>query len=72
MTKLTEITKALCQSNYKSRKASGHKGNFGKVLVMAGSDIYPGAGIMAAMGALHSGVGIVTLALPVIISTPMR
>ena len=64
MMKITEITKDLCQANYKSRKESGHKGNFGKVLVMAGSDIYPGAGIMAAMGALRSGVGIVTLALP--------
>lgn len=64
MTKTTEITKSLCLANYKGRKENSHKGNFGKVLIIAGSDIYPGAGIMAAYGALHSGVGIVTLALP--------
>lgn len=64
MTKITEITKSLCKANYKERKENGHKGNFGKVLIIAGSDIYPGAGIMAAKGALRSGVGIVTLALP--------
>lgn len=64
MTKLASINKELCLSNYKIRKASGHKGNFGKVLIMAGSENYPGAGVMAACGALRSGVGIVTLALP--------
>ena len=64
MTKVTEITKSLCRSNYKERKENGHKGNFGKLLIVAGSDIYPGAGVMAANGALRSGVGIVTLALP--------
>lgn len=64
MTQITEITKSLCRANYNKRKENGHKGNFGRVLIIAGSDIYPGAGIMAANGALRSGVGIVTLALP--------
>ncbi len=64
MTKMTEINKSLCFANYRTRKAGGHKGTFGKVLIMAGSEEYPGAGIMAANGALRSGVGIVTLALP--------
>ena len=64
MTKSTEINKSLCFTNFRTRKAGGHKGNFGKVLIMAGSEDYPGAGIMAANGALRSGVGIVTLALP--------
>ena len=64
MTKSTEINKSLCIANFRTRKAGGHKGNFGKVLIMAGSEEYPGAGIMAANGALRSGVGIVTLALP--------
>ena len=61
---IAEITKSLLLSNYKARKDHYHKGNFGKVLVVAGSENYPGAGIMAAIGALRSGVGIVTLALP--------
>ncbi len=64
MIETTEITKSLLLSNYKVRKEHYHKGNFGKVLVIAGSENYPGAGIMAAIGALRSGVGIVTLALP--------
>ena len=64
MTKINEINKSLCFTNFRTRKAGGHKGNFGKVLIIAGSEDYPGAGIMAANGALRSGVGIVTLALP--------
>lgn len=64
MTKSSEINKSICFANYRTRKAGGHKGNFGKVLIIAGSEEYPGAGIMAANGALRSGVGIVTLALP--------
>lgn len=41
-----------------------HKGTTGKVLVMAGSQEYPGAGIMASCGALRSGAGIIHLMLP--------
>lgn len=58
------LTKQICCSGYLPRKVDGHKGTFGKVLIMAGSEAYPGAGIMAANGALRSGAGIVTLALP--------
>lgn len=59
-----ELTKLFCKRFYIPRRVDGHKGTFGKVLIMAGSEAYPGAGIMAANGALRSGVGIVTLALP--------
>lgn len=61
---IQELTKQYCKKAYTPRKPDGHKGTFGKVLIMAGSEAYPGAGIMAANGALRSGVGIVTLALP--------
>ncbi len=59
-----ELTNQLCRKIYVARRPDGHKGTFGKVLIMAGSEAYPGAGIMTANGALRSGVGIVTLALP--------
>mgnify|MGYP003318451504 CR=1 FL=1 len=59
-----ELTKQFCKKLYIPRRVEGHKGTFGKVLIIAGSEAYPGAGIMATNGALRSGVGIVTLALP--------
>ena len=61
---MENINKTECLAYYKYRKNDGHKGSFGKTLIMASSEDYPGAGLIAAMGALRSGVGIVTLALP--------
>lgn len=58
------INKDLCQSLIKERDEQGNKGTFGKVCLLAGSEEYPGAGVMASIGALRSGVGIVTLGLP--------
>lgn len=45
-----------------ARPADAHKGTFGKVMVVAGSLIYPGAASLASAGALRTGAGLVTLA----------
>lgn len=46
------------------RPAAAHKGDFGRVLLVAGSNRYVGAAQLAAEAALHSGAGLVTLAAP--------
>jgi hydroxyethylthiazole kinase-like uncharacterized protein yjeF len=42
--------------------AGGHKGTFGRTLVVAGSPRYIGAAVLACMGGLRAGAGLVTLA----------
>lgn len=46
------------------RPARGHKGSFGKLLVIAGSLDYAGAALLVCRSAGRSGVGLVTLAVP--------
>jgi hydroxyethylthiazole kinase-like uncharacterized protein yjeF len=41
-----------------------HKNSRGRVLVIAGSHAYPGAAVLCARGAMRSGAGYVTLAVP--------
>jgi NAD(P)H-hydrate epimerase len=47
-----------------SRPLNAHKGTFGTLLVIAGSENYPGAVILAAKAAYRVGTGLVTLAVP--------
>lgn len=46
------------------RKPSAHKGDFGHVLIVAGSRGKAGAAAMAALSALRAGAGLVTVATP--------
>jgi NAD(P)H-hydrate epimerase len=58
MQKITEIPKLSV------RRADAHKGDFGKVLIIAGSVGFSGAAAIAAKSALRSGSGLVRLAVP--------
>lgn len=46
------------------REPWGHKGTFGKILLLCGSRGYTGAAYFAAMGALRTGAGLVFLGVP--------
>lgn len=46
------------------RDPFGHKGSFGKVLLLCGSRGFTGAAYLAAMGALRTGAGLVFLGVP--------
>ncbi len=46
------------------RRPHSHKGNYGRLLTICGSETMPGACIMAVEAALRSGVGIVQAAVP--------
>lgn len=46
------------------RKVDGHKGDFGKILLLCGSRGFTGAAYLAAMGALRTGAGLVFLGVP--------
>lgn len=52
--------------SFQRRKWQAHKGSFGHVCVMGGSPGYGGAPVMAALGALRSGVGLVSLVAPAV------
>ena len=46
------------------RNINAHKGDFGKILLLCGSEGYTGAAALAAMGALRCGAGLVYLGVP--------
>ena len=46
------------------RPADGHKGDFGKVFILAGSRGYTGAAALCARSAVRGGAGLVTVAVP--------
>ena len=53
------------------RDPSGNKGDFGHVLSVCGCERYQGAAVLAAMGAVHCGAGLVTAAFPRQIYAPL-
>jgi len=58
------LTRERMRELVPSRAADSHKGDFGRVLVIAGSVGRTGAAHLSAMGALRSGAGLVTVATP--------
>ena len=46
------------------RPDRSHKGSFGRVLIVGGCANYPGAPVLASLGAIHGGAGVVSVARP--------
>ena len=58
------LTPEQLRSSVGPRAADSHKGDFGRLTIVAGSVGKTGAAHLAAMGALRSGAGLVTVATP--------
>ena len=61
---IMELNQESVHSLLPDRDPWGHKGSFGKILLLCGSRGYTGAAYLAAMGALRSGAGLVFLGVP--------
>lgn len=60
----TAVDRALVSSWLPERPEDGHKGDFGRVYVLAGSVGYTGAPVLASRAAVRSGCGLVFLGVP--------
>jgi hydroxyethylthiazole kinase-like uncharacterized protein yjeF len=58
------LTREVIRALITPRAADVHKGDFGRVVIVAGSRGKTGAAVLAAQGALKSGAGLVTIASP--------
>lgn len=61
---MVRIDEAYFQKQFPQRKRDAHKGDFGKVLIFAGSRGMAGAAVLAASAAVKSGAGLVQFLLP--------
>ena len=62
--RLSLVTRSVLEPLLRSRPRFSHKGDFGKVLIVAGSRGKSGAAVLAGLAALRAGAGLVTLAVP--------
>lgn len=60
----TEAIPPYATLNLPRRRATAHKGDFGKVFILAGSVGYTGAPVFAASAAVRTGAGLVYLGVP--------
>ncbi|MCC7007285.1 MAG: NAD(P)H-hydrate dehydratase [Acidobacteria bacterium] len=58
------LTRAAMRPLIRPRAADAHKGDFGRVLIVAGSPGRTGAAALAGRAALRAGAGLVTIAVP--------
>lgn len=58
------IDEEIARSAIPPRPLSAHKGTFGTALIVAGSEHFPGAALLAGEAAYRSGAGLVTVATP--------
>ena len=56
------LTQRWVAAHLPPRPTSAHKGDFGRLLIVAGSTEYPGAAMLAALGAMRAGAGVVRVA----------
>ena len=61
---IVEVDDRAAEALLPGRPARGHKGTFGKLLVVAGSLDYAGAALLVCRAAGRAGAGLVTLAIP--------
>ncbi|BDR60775.1 NAD(P)H-hydrate dehydratase [Lactobacillus xylocopicola] len=59
---MDEISPEILQQVIKKRASNTHKGDYGRVLLIGGSENYGGAIIMATEGAINCGAGLVAVA----------
>ena len=62
MTSATPMSQRWVARHLPPRPARAHKGDFGRLLVVAGSTEYPGAAMLVGLGAMRAGVGVVRVA----------
>lgn len=59
---MTKITEEILKQVIVKRKSNTHKGNYGRILLIGGSENYGGAIIMSTEGALGAGAGLIAVA----------